>query len=94
MRFTRPLEDGTARVVTTHRAFNPVPRTFGGVAQAIYGSLITCLTSLRTMPWGGGTAILRETMENLNLPDAWSRTLNDDLVLGNILRRRGHHGRM
>lgn len=89
MRFTRPLEDGTAQVVTTHRAFNPMPRTFGGVAQAVYGSLITCLTSLRTVPWGGGTAILRETMEGLDLSDAWSRTLNDDLVLGNILRRAG-----
>ncbi|MEJ2717587.1 MAG: glycosyltransferase [Deltaproteobacteria bacterium] len=88
-RFTRPLEEGTAQVVTTHRAFNPAPRTSGGVAQAVYGSLITCLTSLRTTPWGGGTAILRETMEHLNLPDAWSRTLNDDLVLGNILRRAG-----
>ncbi|MFH1114648.1 MAG: glycosyltransferase [Pseudomonadota bacterium] len=87
--FTAPLRSGEAEAVTTFRAFDPRPETLGGVCQAIYASFILILLMLKPKPWGGGTGISRRTFEALNVVDVWSRTVVDDLVLGNILDRAG-----
>ncbi len=88
-RFTEPVRSGTAQVVTSFRAFQPEPKTMGGVCQAIYGTLLLILTSAAPKPWGGATAILRKTFEEHNVVEAWSRTVVDDLVLGNVLEAAG-----
>ena len=82
-RFTKPLRNGDCQVVTTFRAFRPDPETLGGVCQAIYASFIRLLAAIKPTPWGGATAIRRETFERLNVAEAWSRTVVDDLILGN-----------
>lgn len=89
MRFTRPLETSRELVVTTFRAFHPQPETVGGVCQAIYASFLLLLIVLHPAPWGGATAVRRETLEKLYVAEAWSRTVVDDLVLGNVLNRAG-----
>jgi cellulose synthase/poly-beta-1,6-N-acetylglucosamine synthase-like glycosyltransferase len=58
-RITYRVESGQVEVRTTHRAFNPIPHTLGGLCQAVYGSVILLGTQLVTYPWGGGTAIKR-----------------------------------
>jgi ceramide glucosyltransferase len=88
-RFTAPLRDGKAEAVTTFRSFKPEPETFGAVCQAIYGSFVLLLAATLPKPWGGATAIRRDTFERLNVADAWSKTVVDDLVLGNVLERNG-----
>jgi ceramide glucosyltransferase len=88
LRFTEPLETGVSEVVSTFRAFEPKPETLGGVSQAIYGSFVLLLDVLRPKPWGGATAIRRETFEKLNVTAAWARTVVDDLILGNVLEGR------
>ncbi|MEJ2717094.1 MAG: glycosyltransferase [Deltaproteobacteria bacterium] len=88
LRFTEPLETGVSEVVSTFRAFDPKPETLGGVSQAIYGSFVLLLDVLRPKPWGGATAIRRETFEKLNVTAAWARTVVDDLILGNVLEGR------
>jgi len=40
------------------------------------------------MPWGGGTAIRRDSFERLGVVSVWATNVNDDLVLGNSIRRR------
>jgi ceramide glucosyltransferase len=89
MRFTRPLRNGDCQVITTFRAFRPDPVTLGAVCQTIYASFIRLLTAIKPTPWGGATAIRRETLERLNISQEWSRTVVDDLVLGNALHRAG-----
>lgn len=88
LQFTEPLETGVSQVVSTFRAFEPKPETLGGVSQAIYGSFVFLLDVLRPKPWGGATAIRRETFEDLNVTEAWARTVVDDLILGNVLEGR------
>lgn len=89
VRFTQPIEAGQADVVTTFRSFKPVPESIAGVAQAIYASWLLCLITLQPKPWGGATAIRRKTLEKLGVLETWSRTVVDDLVLGNILEAAG-----
>ncbi len=84
-RFTGPLCNGDCAVVTTFRAFHLDPATIGGVCQAMYASFIRLIAAIKPKPWGGATAIKRETFEELNIPEVWSRTIVDDLVLGNAL---------
>lgn len=87
--FTAPLRAGDVQVVTTFRAFDPRPETIAGVGQAVYAACIVVLNSIKTTPWGGATGIQRKTFEALKVADAWSRTVVDDLVLGNVLREAG-----
>jgi ceramide glucosyltransferase len=88
-RLTRPLRNGDCQVITTFRAFRPDPATLGAVCQAIYASFIRLLAAIKPTPWGGATAIRRETLDRLNVTEEWSRTVVDDLVLGNVLDRAG-----
>lgn len=88
-RFVRPLETGAAEVVTTFRAFDPKPETIGGVGQAVYASFLYTLLALAPKPWGGATAIRRETFERLEVAEVWGRTVVDDLILGNVLDKAG-----
>ncbi|MDQ7782151.1 MAG: glycosyltransferase [Desulfomonilaceae bacterium] len=85
--FTAPLRSGEAQAVSTFRAFDPRPETLAGVCQAIYASFILVLLMIKPKPWGGATGIRRAVFEALNVAEAWSRTVVDDLVLGNILDR-------
>jgi hypothetical protein len=87
--FTAPLRAGEGEVVSTFRAFAPDPENLSGVCQAIYASFVLPLAISKPKPWGGATGIRRKTLESLNVAEAWSRTVVDDLVLGNILDRAG-----
>jgi glycosyltransferase involved in cell wall biosynthesis len=93
-RLTEPLRNGDCQVVTTFRVFHPDPETLGGVCQAIYASFIRLLAAIKPKPWGGATVIRRETFERLHIPEVWSRTVVDDLILGNVLDRAGIEVRM
>jgi len=86
-RFTASLRTGRSGVVTTFRRFFPRPQNIPGVCQTMYGVVVLLLASVAPKPWGGGTAIRRDILEKLPLYDAWSKTVVDDLVLGNLLRR-------
>jgi hypothetical protein len=88
-RFTTTVRLGQAEVVTTFRAFRPEPETLGGVCQAIYGTFLLLLAKCMPRPWGGATAILRQTFERLDVANKWEQTVVDDLVLGNALEQAG-----
>jgi ceramide glucosyltransferase len=88
-RFTATVRNGEAEAVTTFRSFKPEPETLGAICQAIYGTFVLLLAATLPKPWGGATAIRRETFERLNVAEAWGKTVVDDLVLGNALERGG-----
>ncbi len=88
-RFSHPVRSGRAQVVTTFRIFKPETDSVAAYCQTIYGSIMRFLASCIPFPWGGGTCILRKTLESLELVDDWSKTVVDDLVLGNALKKAG-----
>jgi len=85
-RFVRPIDLGEAEAVTTHRDFEPLSPTLGGVCQTIYGAIMRIGQWLFPMPWGGCTAIRRDAFERLGVVSVWATNVNDDLVLGNSIR--------
>jgi hypothetical protein len=88
-RFTYRLRAGRNEVITTFRAFDPQPRSIGGMCQAMYAALLLLFAINRPTPWGGGTAIGRANFEKLGVRQAWAATVVDDLVLGNLVQRAG-----
>jgi ceramide glucosyltransferase len=86
-RFLGPLQTSEAEVITTFRVFHPEPETVGGVSQAMYAAFLRLFAVIKPTPWGGATAIRRATFDRLNVVAAWSRTVIDDLVLGNVLAK-------
>jgi hypothetical protein len=88
-RLVRPIETSEKEVVTTFRTFLPDPETLGGICQAIYAAFVFLLQQFKPTPWGGATGIRRDTFEKLRVTEIWSRTVVDDLVLGNLLDRGG-----
>jgi len=88
-RFTEPVRTGAYEVVTTFRAFDPRPATIWGISQAIYASFLLLLIANKPTPWGGATAISRNTFNRLGVMQEWSRNVIDDLALGNILDNSG-----
>lgn len=88
-KFTEPIRSGAATAVTTFRDFKPIPETIAGISQAAYASFVLLLVTSNPKPWGGATGIRRKVFDELNVADAWSKTVVDDLVLGNILQSAG-----
>ena len=88
-RFTEPVRTGAFEVVTTFRAFDPRPATIWGICQAIYAAFLLLLIANKPKPWGGATAIARNTLDRLDVIGEWSRNVIDDLALGNILDKAG-----
>ena len=88
-RITAPIRTGAVEAVTTFRAFDPRPETIWGVSQAIYAAFLLLLIVNKPKPWGGATAIARDTFNRLGVIEEWSRNVIDDLTLGNILDRAG-----
>jgi hypothetical protein len=88
-RITAPIRTGAVEAVTTFRAFDPRPETIWGVSQAIYAAFLLLLIVDKPKPWGGATAIARDTFNRLEVIEEWSRNVIDDLTLGNILDRAG-----
>ncbi len=88
-RFTAPLEECDDIVVTTFRVFEPRPPTLGGVCQALYAAFVLSLMTFLPRPWGGATGIRRGLFDRLDVNEAWSKTVVDDLILGNLLDRAG-----
>jgi hypothetical protein len=88
-RIVRPIVTDEVSVVTTFRSFKPEPETPWGCSQAVYGSFVLLLGQLNPTPWGGATVIKRSVFDSLNVLEEWSRTVVDDLVLGNLLRSAG-----
>lgn len=88
-RLTARIDTGVTRAVTTFRAFDPIPRTIGGVSQAIYASYIASAAAVQNTPWGGGCAVKWKLFKEMDVLKAWSDTVIDDLTLGNLLTKAG-----
>jgi hypothetical protein len=62
---------------------------FGSQARSAWNAAAVAQMSFFTMPWGGTLAIRRTTLDFAGLVAQWSRSFNDDLVLGEAVRKMG-----
>jgi ceramide glucosyltransferase len=86
-----PLNDATVGATSGYRWY--VPRR-GSVAGSLRSAWNAATLILMAHPrygfaWGGSTAIRREVFDKLQIRDAWSRGLSDDLLLTQAVRGAG-----
>lgn len=84
-----PLEDERIGAATGYRWFIPVKGGFSSNLRAVWNASIASALSDRAdknFCWGGATAILRSTFENLEMLERWKGTLSDDFALTRTLR--------
>jgi cellulose synthase/poly-beta-1,6-N-acetylglucosamine synthase-like glycosyltransferase len=84
-----PLLEIRVGATTGNRWYAGRRRLFGSQARAAWNAAAVAQMSLFGMPWGGTLAIRRETFDAAGLLSKWSRSFNDDIVLGEEVSRLG-----
>jgi cellulose synthase/poly-beta-1,6-N-acetylglucosamine synthase-like glycosyltransferase len=86
-----PLADEQIGATTGFRWYLPEKGGFfAALLSAWNGSVATTLGDhKRNFVWGGSTAILRKTFEQLQVRDAWAKALSDDYALTKVLQKSG-----
>jgi cellulose synthase/poly-beta-1,6-N-acetylglucosamine synthase-like glycosyltransferase len=90
---TAPLQDGKAVVTTGYRWY--IVRTFHipSILRSAWNSTVLGVLGDhdRNFAWGGSTAILRETFENIRVLVAWRGALSDDYAITRAAQSAGVH---
>ncbi len=86
-----PLADSSVGASTGYRWYLPVREGFwAAVLSAWNGSIATTLGDhRRNFAWGGSTAILRDTLDRINIRAAWDGAASDDYALTRAVERAG-----
>jgi len=85
-----PLQDSRIGATTAYRWIIPSRGQDGGFSSALASAWNASVTTLLGRPgenfcWGGGTAILRRTFDDLRVIDAWIGALSDDFSMTKVL---------
>ena len=86
-----PINSGRNQLSTTYRYFVPKRPSFvNHVATAINASIATLggMDQWNNL-WGGSMAIAREDFDDIDVPELFAGSVNDDLRLGRTARRSG-----
>ena len=91
-KLTAPINRGTHDPSTTYRWLIPKRSTFiNQMASVINASVTTQGGHVRdNMPWGGSMAISRPAFLDLDVPQLFAGSLNDDLRLGKAAKKAGY----
>jgi cellulose synthase/poly-beta-1,6-N-acetylglucosamine synthase-like glycosyltransferase len=86
-----PLDDAAVGATSGYRWYVPCR---GGAAGSLRSAWNGATLSLMAHPrhgfaWGGSSAIQRDVFKKLQIRDAWSRGLSDDLLLTQAVRAAG-----
>ena len=86
-----PLADSQTGAATGYRWYLPERGGFfSALLSAWNGSVATTLGDHnRNFAWGGSTAILKKTFEQINLREVWQGALSDDYSLTNAVQESG-----
>jgi ceramide glucosyltransferase len=78
-------------VVTGYRWYMPVRNTWPNLLLSAINNLVVAIMGTHglNLVWGGAWAIRADDFRSLGLPDAWSGTLSDDLVVSRLVRQAG-----
>nr|WP_321258526.1 glycosyltransferase family 2 protein [uncultured Pseudodesulfovibrio sp.] len=90
-RLTAPIALGEALMTSGYRFVQPGDENLGTICQMLSVQSIHMLQAIRpiTQPWGGATAISRDTFFGYNIPQLWERTVVDDFTMGPYLQGEG-----
>ena len=83
-----PLKDESIGVTTGSRWMTP-EGPWGSAAVSVWNVGAICQMASSQMVWGGTMAIRRELIARLRLAEHWSLAFNDDLLLGELVRKAG-----
>jgi ceramide glucosyltransferase len=88
-----PLQDGRIGATTAYRWIIPSGTIgAGGLASALASTWNASVATLlgragENFCWGGGTAIRRQTFEDVGVLEAWNGAVSDDLAMTEALER-------
>jgi ceramide glucosyltransferase len=84
-----PLGDEQTGAATGYRWYLPESGGFfSALLSAWNGSVATTLGDHnRNFAWGGSTAILKKTFEQIKVRDTWANAVSDDYALTNVLQK-------
>ncbi|WP_338667724.1 glycosyltransferase [Pseudodesulfovibrio methanolicus] len=90
-RLTAPIARGEALMTSGYRFVQPGDSHLGTLCQMLSVQSIHMLQAIRpiTQPWGGATAISRNTFFGYNIFELWERTVVDDFTMGPYLQGNG-----
>ena len=90
-RLTAPIAEGKAKLTSGYRHVVPGDNALGTLCQMLTVQSIHMLQGIKpiTQPWGGATAIDRDTFLDNRIPDLWERTVVDDFTMGPYLQAVG-----
>jgi len=90
-RMVHRLESGKVAAVTGYRWYSPPAGSWPGrVISALNNTVLGVLGPHGfNLAWGGAWAIRYETFRQIGLPQAWSGSLSDDLIVSRQLQAHG-----
>lgn len=89
-RLTALIAEGKAKLTSGYRYVAPDDK-LGSLCQMLTVQSIHMLQAVRpiSQPWGGATAIDRQTFFDNKVPDLWDRSVVDDFTMGPYLQSMG-----
>ncbi len=87
-----PLHDTKLGATTGYRWFIPVKGGFASQLRSVWNAAITSSLSreqTKNFCWGGSTAIIRKTFEDLQIMECWRGTVSDDFTITRVLHKAG-----
>lgn len=87
-----PLIDPSIGATTGFRWYFPSRGDFWSLVESAWNAAGTSILFDERFhfPWGGATAVRAETLEKIDIQDAWANALSDDIALTLALRRNGY----
>lgn len=91
LRLVAPLNEPGIKLVSGYRWMTPVDARWSSAFACVANASAATLprSPAWNLPWGGSIALRRETLDAMNLPAVWDRSLLDDLPLGLAARAKG-----
>lgn len=88
-----PLARGEALVASGYHQVFPLDHRIVTLGQACFVLFLFLSKNFPSLnqPWGGGTAIKKETFQELDIAELWSRKVVDDVSLAAELTKRHIH---
>ncbi|HEV7643053.1 MAG TPA: glycosyltransferase family 2 protein [Pyrinomonadaceae bacterium] len=87
-----PLEDEKIGAAAGYRWFISKKRNFSSELQSVWNASVASALGANMKSnfcWGGSTAILRKTFENIDMREKWRGTLSDDFAVTRAVKGAG-----
>jgi cellulose synthase/poly-beta-1,6-N-acetylglucosamine synthase-like glycosyltransferase len=84
-----PLNDPKVGVTTGNRWYLPTGNYWGSLVRYAGNVSTVVQMFLFQIPWGGTLAVKTEVLHQTRLLEQWGQTLNDDLIIHNVIKKYG-----